>query len=1257
MAKTGKPTQRSPLPAKTSAQDVIGWYADMDLPVCDDGKAIQTAFDKKKNRWLRDTKSTNPHKQIAGQACFSHSDHLMKHRQDCLDLIYEFFAALCKAILDANVGAGQTTATQEFTSSLANIARGQCRCDNDLTHRFVNRFLKEKGISTKAGGSLVADPGSIDNFKAEGKLGAIVLSWDLPAENWDSIEILRKEESGKSSTRPTPVYTGKGTSFRDDGLVPGKWYRYEARAIFYKNEGQVSIARAPCMGEVDQAKPEIKNGQVCISWKPPSSGLSVHIFRRQNAKPAVRRGTRGITAGDPDTRSVYVGSGIAWKDADVKEGVEYHYLIVAEFAQDLYSNGRAIHITVPKPPPDVGKVKAVYVHNAGNNEVEVGWDPVSGGSKVTYLLVRAEGTTPPANPKGGKQIQESVRCSAVDKSVVAGIRYSYGVFAHHGDLYSRRGAKSAPVDIKADVFDLKAVTGDGVVELKWQEPKNVNRVVIRRRMSDTPQDHTDGEFITAVGPGHAQDKNVRNGSMYHYLVCCVYKPDKKGDVFSDGVAISAVPDRPPEMVHDFKAAPREQEVICTWTPPTYGRVIVLRSGHAVQMATGKRFDQSRLKGLGDPVPTGQGRAVDTRPRLAEPYYSIFTVAGSHAVFGGCLLRTVVPDVSDVKIYRIQSGAKLTWDWPAGCTSVIVARRSGTWAEAVDDPQATVIPFTRVQYQDAGEKFEDRISVKKRVRAYYTVYAQVNGPEGPLPARGLTDDCRKFVDLGPWMILNYKVGGPTRGRHEGTHLHLVWTIENPTADFSGFVLLAAQTEVPASPEDDVVLYKWKPESPITSGALEVDASLEEIRKRRWRNFFCKLVVTDPLQRPSTLVIHPNTCVKIDDKGRLMTPRTSPLVRVYREGTPTNVICPFCFNEFPIMEMDFASQYNNERVKAQYGMIDKMKLKRGKGRLKVPKDKGGYPLTRKLCPDRGVEHDLPFNAGLQESLVIGLIGAPNSGKTHYIASLVDRLMGRVGTDLQGALLPVTDGTSDRYQKEFYEPLFEDHSELPATEGIPEPLIYDLSFDGNLWGQDRKRAVNLALYDTAGENTIDKARAREMLNYLNVASGVIFIIDPLQIRQIRERLPDSILPPPLAVGTPISIIGNILMLLQNGKALQVNEPFSVPVAVVLSKCDVLQENGLIESNRIWNMEDRRNIGRFDRLYHDDMAGMMGEYMRQWDEKAYNVVTQRFPRHAFFGVSATGCAATGATMNKKYRYIAPWRVEDPLLWLLSQVKVLPVG
>jgi hypothetical protein len=113
-------------------------------------------------------------------------------------------------------------------------------------------------------------------------------------------------------------------------------------------------------------------------------------------------------------------------------------------------------------------------------------------------------------------------------------------------------------------------------------------------------------------------------------------------------------------------------------------------------------------------------------------------------------------------------------------------------------------------------------------------------------------------------------------------------------------------------------------------------------------------------------------------------------------------------------------------------------------------------------------------------------------------------------------------------------------------------------------------------------------------------------------------------------------------------------VPVAVVLTKCDVLRDAGLIEPNRLWR-EETRHVAQFDREIHNDTAGMMGEYVQRWSEPAYRIIRQKFSRFAFFGVSATGCASDGDT--GRYRFVSPWRVEDPVLWLLAELGVIRKG
>jgi hypothetical protein len=100
-------------------------------------------------------------------------------------------------------------------------------------------------------------------------------------------------------------------------------------------------------------------------------------------------------------------------------------------------------------------------------------------------------------------------------------------------------------------------------------------------------------------------------------------------------------------------------------------------------------------------------------------------------------------------------------------------------------------------------------------------------------------------------------------------------------------------------------------------------------------------------------------------------------------------------------------------------------------------------------------------------------------------------------------------------------------------------------------------------------------------------------------------------------------------------------------------LRDAGLIASNRLWST-DARHVGYFDREAHADMTGMMAEHVQAWSPAAYHTVIQRFSRHAFFGVSATGSAPDPVT--RRFPHIAPWRVEDPLLWLLAELGVLPV-
>src|SRR6185369_1308709 len=147
--------------------------------------------------------------------------------------------------------------------------------------------------------------------------------------------------------------------------------------------------------------------------------------------------------------------------------------------------------------------------------------------------------------------------------------------------------------------------------------------------------------------------------------------------------------------------------------------------------------------------------------------------------------------------------------------------------------------------------------------------------------------------------------------------------------------------------------------------------------------------------------------------------------------------------------------------------------------------------------------------------------------------------------------------------------------------------------------------------------------MLRYLSVASGVILLVDPLQIPAVRDALPNDVGLPDLdRMADPHAVVGRVVQELDRGALAFGGGQLRVPVAVAVTKCDVLRDAGLVEPTRLWST-DARHVGYVDLAQHDDMSGMFGECILRWSPSTYNAVARRFPRHAYFGVSATGCAS----------------------------------
>jgi hypothetical protein len=334
-------------------------------------------------------------------------------------------------------------------------------------------------------------------------------------------------------------------------------------------------------------------------------------------------------------------------------------------------------------------------------------------------------------------------------------------------------------------------------------------------------------------------------------------------------------------------------------------------------------------------------------------------------------------------------------------------------------------------------------------------------------------------------------------------------------------------------------------------------------------------------------------------------------------------------------------NGETLEARWGIF------RG---LIVPDSPDG-PLE-KVCPNENCERRLPQTAGVYDSMMIGLVGARATGKSHYVAALVEELSSSVSARFNCALMALDGETQRRYDHEFYSRLYLNCQELPPTPPGAAPLLYELRRAPKTRG-GRCTGVTLALYDQAGETFEDMDEIAASSPYLDRVSGLILFIDPLQIETVRQIVGSSVrLPPRDPQARPAKIIDNVVSVLRKHGQVTEGRQFSTPVAMTFTKADVLRDAGLIPDDAAWSDDSMIHDGSYDQELHKATSGIFGQLLLKWAPAAFQGIEVNFEDRAFFGVSATGCASDDQGV---YPRIAPWRVEEPVLWLLSRLGVIP--
>ena len=371
----------------------------------------------------------------------------------------------------------------------------------------------------------------------------------------------------------------------------------------------------------------------------------------------------------------------------------------------------------------------------------------------------------------------------------------------------------------------------------------------------------------------------------------------------------------------------------------------------------------------------------------------------------------------------------------------------------------------------------------------------------------------------------------------------------------------------------------------------------------------------------------------------------------------VICPLCFEKVNVSDIGFKccsptcrSSSEFFRVQAEIPLLEKL------GVLSAPKRMQhtcGEMAAARICPN--CKQEIPSEIEDITDLRITIIGVHEVGKSVYVTMLIHWIK-CMEAKFGWRLIALTKSTISQYGV-FHDRLFKRHELLYASHVICDtyrhaPLVYVLHLGKGMLA----KRIMLVFLDVPGENLNNQAFLPHVSRYICNASGIICIVDPLQIGSIRKTIAakygEDVLPMPEIDSCGV-IMGRIVDAIKENT--HCGKQIKIPLAVAFSKMDFVREAGENTAGVCDELfRETRHHGAFCEAEFKKIDGLMRSWVQEVDVSA-SILAQSeiFEKNAFFGFSALGCnpKGNGERLDRDPR---SFRVEDPFLWLLRQKKLI---
>lgn len=315
-------------------------------------------------------------------------------------------------------------------------------------------------------------------------------------------------------------------------------------------------------------------------------------------------------------------------------------------------------------------------------------------------------------------------------------------------------------------------------------------------------------------------------------------------------------------------------------------------------------------------------------------------------------------------------------------------------------------------------------------------------------------------------------------------------------------------------------------------------------------------------------------------------------------------------------------------------------------------------------------LPDGFGQRESVIIGLVGAFGSSKSHLMYAMITELTSNAGPLARLGYGFYLDQYSEPNFRTWYSDTAEQHKPLAGT-GVDETRSITVVATRS----NAKQAVNLVFVDTSGENLISGSRAAQNASYLYATDVYLFLVPPDVLSAVPtfdlygasvSKEPGGLVGSEAAAATTdrrrrdtrstaaLSILTEIV---RKRRAVGGRSGRSPMLGVVVTKADVLQRAvqadasiGMDGIEQLWQPTDYRGRGRdvYQRIMND--SALARSMLVQMQAEGILRLAEGVSRDcAYFVVAATGSPLNA---NQMFIPLEPRRVLDPIVWILAQLE-----